>query len=344
MKKAFIFLFAVIAAFSMTAQTIPNAGMEAWRSNTAGGILGPVFTVHAPISWYGFDSTIVEDGELFSLTLGLANDWKTQLFQESTIVNSGSYSAKLMTLKQDTFGFVGGIMSNTKLGLDIGALTGIGNPLEALTFEGGTPTTLRIMTVSAYVWFQGGIDTATHTMGGMDSGMLAIQAVCTAYGQDSVIGAGFVSIPPGTGFTQVTANMHYTDTVSMCNLVRIIFSSTSALSLGTGSLDSSTLYVDDVSMTGVPQGPPSTGVKSASANEIVRVFPNPASGTIYLSGPQNGAFTVKLRSISGQVVTSAQLSGTCVLDVHDQPAGMYLYEVTDASGSTVQRGQVSITK
>ena len=347
MKKVLFFLFAAVGAFSLNAQTFANAGMETWRSGSAGGGLGggPTFTIQAPTSWYGFDSTIIEDGELFGTFVGAGSDWHAQLFEENTIVHGGLASAKLMTLRQDTFGYAGGIMSNAQLGLDIGALTGSGDPLTALTFTGGTPTTLRIMTVSAYVWFKGGIDTSTHMMGGVDSGMLAVQAVCTAYGADSVIGTGFLSILPDTGFSLVTANVHYVDTVSTCDVVRIIFSSAAALSIGGGSLDSSTLYVDDVSMTGVPQTHPTTAIKNVvNGTELVKVFPNPASETICFSSLQKTGLTATLQSINGQTVATRTLTGNDMLNLRDLPAGIYPYTITDDKGGIVQRGQISITR
>ena len=345
MRRIYFILFTMAIACTAGAQTILNAGMETWRSNSAGGSSGPSFTIQAPGSWYGFDSTIIEDGEMYGPLLGAGSNWHTQLFEEDTIVNSGSKSAKLMTVLQDTFGYVGCIMSNAQIGLDLAAIFagGITNPLDALTFSGGTETTLRIMTVSAYVMLKGGIDTMTHMMGGNDTGLLAVQAVCTAYGPDSVIGNGFVQIPPGSSFTQVTANVIYNDTISSCDLVRIIFSSSSSLAISGTSLDSTTLYVDDVSMTGVPEM--HVGVKNITAEKaMVKVYPNPASGAIYFDGPQNAGLSVKLISVSGQIAAIQKLKGNDMLPVENLAPGIYSYMITDSVGSIVQQGKVSVCK
>jgi hypothetical protein len=345
MKKVYLLLVAIAAAFGTQAQTFSNAGMESWRTNTAGGSAGaPSFTIHAPISWYGFDSTIIEDGELFGGVIGAGTDWHAQLFEENTIIHGGTASAKLMTLKQDTFGYVGSIMSNAQLGLDIAALgggTGGIDPLSALTFTGGTATTLRIMTVSAWTQLTGGIDTMTHMMGGADTGMMAVQAVCTAYGADSVIGTGFVQILRGTSFSEVTATVAYIDTYSTCDIIRVIFSSGSSFSISGTSLDSTTLYVDDVTMTGIPQVSHVAVNNVATSAKLVKVYPNPATNTVYFNGPQHAGLSVKIVSVTGQVMASQMLNGNDEVNIASLASGTYLYSISNAAGKAVQHGQIS---
>lgn len=345
MKKLGLLLCAIVAGFISNAQTIANSDMEVWHSGTAGGGLGggPTFTTYAPNTWFGLDSVIITDGELYGPLVGLGNDWKVQLFQEDVIVNGGLHSAKLMTLKQDTMGDIGGIMSNAKMDLDVTALLSgsLSDPLQALTFTGGTATTLRIMTVSAYVKLLGGIDTSTHMMGGNDTGMFAVQAVCTAYGADSVIGQGFVLIPPTSAFTQMTVNVTYTDTASSCDLVRIIFSSGSIFTIGS-LLDSTTLYVDDVTMTGVTQHyPPPSAVSNTTPNAKVKVYPNPAKDMLYLETQSTG-LNASLMSITGQIVATQALTSKNCISTKDLPNGIYVYTISDNAGNTVQRGNVSV--
>src|ERR1700733_553129 len=98
MKKIYLIVCLLIACNGAFAQTFANAGMETWRNSTSG--TSPSFAVHAPTQWYGFDSLIIADGESFGSFIGAGSNWHAQLFQEATIVHSGSNSAKLMTLKQ----------------------------------------------------------------------------------------------------------------------------------------------------------------------------------------------------------------------------------------------------
>src|ERR1700733_14583118 len=108
MRKVY-FLLIIASPVLSFAQAIPNAGMESWRSTTAGSS-----TVQSPVSWYGSDSTIIGLGEstLVAFALGTTDaDWNRQIFQEPTIVHSGTYSAKIMTAYEDSF-LVSGVITN----------------------------------------------------------------------------------------------------------------------------------------------------------------------------------------------------------------------------------------
>ncbi len=336
-------LFAAAAvAFTSFGQAVPvpNSGMETWRSNSAGGVgfpPGPVVPIEAPTEWFGFDSIVVAYGEMFGGIAGFGSDWHQQVFEENTFKNGGSASAKVMTRVQDSLGAFAGILSSSKMDLDITALSsGTGDPMDAVIFEGGTPTTLRITTVSAWVAYFPGNDTSTG-MPGADEGVMNVQAVATYGGADTVIGTGMVIITPSTSFTQVTCSLTYTTHAFDINKVRIIFMSSG----GSGApLDSSTLFVDDVTMMGEPQWASHLTAKS----DVVRVYPNPANGTLYLDGPTNVGLSCAVSSVSGQLVTSKALNGADKLDISGLPAGLYLYSITDASGNAVQTGKVTVVE
>ena len=152
MKKIYFLLLALMAGIISFAQTVPNAGMETWRTNSSGS--GPTVPVYAPESWYGFDSLIIEDEENFLPLAYLGyhpSHLYAQLYQENTIKNSGLSSAKIMTLRQDTIGLVPGSLSNAKIGINVTALISGGTLTSATTFSGGTAVSLKITSVSAYV-------------------------------------------------------------------------------------------------------------------------------------------------------------------------------------------------
>jgi len=337
MKKVYFLFCALMAATVAIAQTVPNAGMESWRTSTSGPIAAK--TVQAPDDWFGTDSLTIAVGEEFLMDPTLV----AQLFEENTIIHGGSHSAKIMTLYQDsTIGILPGTLTNSQVSLDVAALLGGGSLASALSFSGGTPVTLKITTVSAYVEYFPGIDSGTHTRGA-DTGLLNVEAYAIIGGVDSLIGTGIAFIPSTPTFTQITATLAYTDTVDSVGLVRIFFTS------GGGArtnLDSSTLYVDDVSMTGEaePIPPVSRVVNAVNVNAILNVYPNPASGAIYIDGPQNAGLTCSLLSVSGQVVATKTLMGNDVLDVSGLPAGIYIYTISDRGGNTVQKGKVTLVK
>jgi hypothetical protein len=333
MKKIYFACASMLLASASMGQTIANAGMETWRTGTSG--TAPVVTIQAPTQWYGFDSTVVAYGQLFGSIIGAGTDWHQQIFEETVLKNSGVASAKVMTITQDVIGAIAGTLSNAKIDVDLAVLSGGGDPMDAVLYEGGTAVTERPTTVSAWVAYFAGKDELTGMMGGADEGLLTVQSIATVGAvADSIVGTGTVNISPSATFTQVTANVNYVTTDYAIHTVRIIFTSSG----GSGSaLDSSTLYVDDVTMTGVPQA-----VNDVVNKNVVRVYPNPANGVLNLNSPKNAGLTITVSSVSGQVVATKLLTGNDQLDIAAFASGLYLYSVTDKSGNAIQRGKVSV--
>lgn len=327
MKKICLLLCAITAALSSIGQT--NPGMETWRTYTA-GLSSASLT--APNSWYGVDSLLFAVGSLFISD----STWHQNLFHETTIKNSGTASAKVMTRKEDTLGIFPGILSNCQASFNLSAITGGGSLTDALSFSGGTDVTQRIVSVSAYVEYLSGFDSGTHAVG-IDTGLINVQAISNIGGYDSVVGIGSTKILPSASFTGITTTVTYTDTLNPVTSVRIFFSSGGG---GTTPLDSSTLYVDDVSMIGVPQH--QVGVQNATAaGNIVRVYPNPANGTVYMDAAQQN-LVCNIVAVNGQVVATNTLNGHTGINVSGLPAGTYQYIVSDMLGRTVRRDKLAV--
>jgi len=335
MKKIYFLLFCLVAGSSAFAQTFPNAGMETWRNGTSG--TAPTINVHSPTQWYGFDSLVIAEEEgLLPLFFGgyMPTNLHAQLFQESTIVHSGSSSAKIMTLKQDTIGLFAGVLSNAQANLNTTTLIATMNLAQSLSFSGGTPVTGRIASVSAWVQYKAGKDSTGAT--GVDSGQLVVTVYSQVHGIDSAVGNATLKIPPTSGsWVQVTAQVKYNDTLDGADTVRVQFASG-----GNGTLDSSTLYVDDVTMAYVVPN----SVKNVNLLNEIKVYPNPASGVLYFDAAQNAGLSCTLFSINGQVVAMHTLKGKDAVDISNLPEGMYFYNIADDSGNIVQRGKVSILK
>ena len=336
MKKIYLLFCILATGYAATAQTFANAGMETWRSSTSGTTTAVAVT--APTSWFGFDSLIIADGEAFGPLIGAGTDWNAQLFQDMTIKHGGTSSAKLMTLKQDTLGLFPGILSNAQPAINVAAVIGGASPTSALTYSGGTAVSLRITSVSAWVQYKPGVDSTG--MPAQDTGIMIVQALAKIGGIDSVIGTGTMIIPPtGPAFMQINDTLVYTTTDYPVDTVRVNFASSG----GAGTnMDSSTLWVDDVTMIGVAQDPAS--VKQVVNNDAVKVYPNPANTTLTLEGPQNAGLSCQVYAVSGQVVITKTLTGNDVLAVTNLPAGMYFYAISDKSGNTIQHGKVTVAK
>lgn len=335
MKKLFTLLTSAFITVTSFGQTIDNAGMETWRTGTAG--FGPVIPIEAPHYWYGFDSLIIAAGEAFGSIISAGDDWKQQIFEENTFVHGGSAAALCVTVKQDTLGFMPGTLSNAQPVFNAGVIAGGGDPADAVAFDGGTPTTLRVTSASAWVAFLPGKDPVSGAFGGTDAGVMNVQAIATIAGEDSVVGVGAAIIAPTTSYVQVTATVNYTTTAYNVHTVRIIFASGGAAG---AALDSSMLYVDDVSMVGEPQAVTHVAYK----NNVVKVYPSPTNGTIYLNGPTNGGYTCSVSNVMGQVVASQQLKGSDKMELTAQPEGIYAYTITDRTGEIVQTGKVQVER
>jgi len=335
MKKIYFLFTALILSISSFAQTVPGGDMETWRSNTS-GIAPNEVTVQAPYAWYGIDSLIIYDGQFFGSLLSIPpSGFQRQLFEESTIVHGGSHSAKLITVVDSFLGSFAGLMANARANVMVNPLAGTVSPP---TYQGGLAATQRVTSVSAWVEYFPGVDSGTHTTG-VDTGLLTVQAMAPIHGYDSVVGFANILIPPCTSFQQITATLAYIDTVDNIDTVRILFASSGG---ARKALDSSTLYVDDVTLTGVPfyvNAVPNITAQSG----IVTVYPNPAANTLFFSSNRSG-LSCTLFSINGQEVANKTLVGNDALDVSSLPAGLYFFAINDEQGNTVQRGKVSVVR
>jgi hypothetical protein len=189
--------------------------------------------------------------------------------------------------------------------------------------------------VSAWVNYQPGKDGTGAT--GIDSGRFTVQALSFIAGKDSIVGVGIATIPPTGGtWIQATATIVYTAYgTTPIDTMRITFTS----SRGIGNLDSSTLYVDDLSMTSQPQS-----VAEVSGKQVANVYPNPANGSLYIDGTYSAEATITLIAANGQVVTTKTLTGKDVIDLTALPSGIYCYTIADKISGVLQNGKVNVTK
>ena len=332
MKKVYILLLSLIAGSCAFAQVVPNPGMETWRTGTSGSTTA--IDIQAPTQWYGLDSVVIALLQEFGPLIGHSTPQVApQVFEESTIVHSGSHSAKVMTRYEDTLHYFAGVLSISVVNINVAALMSGGSATSAITFSGGTPIAGPLATVSAWVQYTAGKDSTGSV--GLDSGSLTVTVHQTVLGIDSVVGTGIVNIGPSSSFHQVTANIVYVDSTIGADTVRILFASSGQ----SDPSDSSTLYVDDVTMTYRP----GLGVKNVAAANEVKLYPNPASETLYIDAKGNEGADFTLISVNGQVVTTGVLDSKSAVDVSSLADGLYFYTITN-NGNPVQRGKVSVVK
>ncbi len=338
MKKILLSIAILVASVCANAQFVVDPGMETWRTNTSGSTA--IKTIHAPFGWYSFDSLAIADGESLATLIGAGSNWHAQLFPDTTIVHSGTYSAKMITLKQDTLGYFAGSMSNTKAAVNLSVLLSGGSLASATSFSGGTPVAGKIVSVSAWVKYMPGIDSLGNP--GADTGILTVQAINGANfgGYDSVVGTGTVKIDSTmtTGsagaWKKVTATIVYVDSVNIPDTIRINFASSG----GRGSLDSSTLWVDDV--TTIDKVGVETVIMGSNA---INIYPNPASNQLNIAINDAKTYNCSIFSIKGNTVLTKAICGKESLDISALPTGIYLYTISNEN-TIVKNGKINIVR
>ena len=303
--KKILFLFLIMASAASHAQVV-NGGMETWRTYSS----GTSTSLTAPVGWNAFDSI------LFYFVP--ASTPLQQTFQNDS-AHSGSYAVKLMTRYQPTaISVISDELSNC-------ALSGFGSTYAT----GGTPVSARIDTVTAWIKYE--------PRSG-DSGMVQVEAVLAGAavgGADSVIGSGLEYTPAGPTMF-IVASPTYTKhaykityaagVTAIPDHIQITFYS----SFSTVQHDSTTMYVDDVSMhIGTTEVPlmQSTGIN---------VYPNPAGNVVSIRTAQHTGTKAMVYYMAGQCVASQPLTGYMTgIDVSRLPTGVYTLTLVDAAGRKV---------
>jgi hypothetical protein len=319
MKNLLIITFFIVLSLEASAQ-LPNTGMENWRKYTVW--LVPFDTLESPNNWYTADSLVY----LTKFAYPDANP-KKQVYK-STDKHGGSYAAMLRTRTQDSIGTVSAVLSNAELGIDL-ATVDPSNPLASITYTGGTPITQRISNIQAWIKYLPKLN---------DTGYIVARAVRSGAkvgGGDSIIGSGYLYLTSSPNYTQVTVPINYINSFEQPNNLLIAFLS-SNMEPWHIPVDSSLLFVDDVSMT-------VNGIEETLlGKETISVFPNPSTGTIHLQSNDNQQLTGRFYNLTGQEVRFVNFKTEGYVDLSGLPQGYYLYTVSDKNEAQIQKGMVKL--
>lgn len=227
--------------------------------------------------------------------------------QRTTTVHSGNYAVELITevVFTDT---ANGIISTGKFNV------------QNENVSGGLPYTQR--PDSMYGWYEyfpakgdstdiqfGVYDSAGNTIG---LGSFVAGDTVKAYKRFSVPITYFSKAIPDTS--------------------RWLLSSSN----GHKSFPGSTLFIDDLGLTGV------TGINTlAAANFSISVFPNPSSGFIIVNNPKLVQGILSIFTETGTEIKQFLLNNDKQnIDVHDLAAGNYLYSITNSNGENIADGKI----
>ncbi len=327
MKAICLLLFIILVQHTLSAQDIKGE-MENWR-NYRSGFPFPTIQLEAPDGWHGLDSLVVVGVQLMQLSGGGGTATPVKQVYKSSDGRNGTQAAMLISKEMDSLGVIPGVLSNAQIGVDIMAVMGGGEIMDAISYTGGTLISNRITSIEAWVKYQ---------PSGNDSASVFVAAVLTgrgAGGADSLIAAGATTIGSTNEYIAVTTPLIYTDPTTVPDKLIIGFSSSS----GENGTDGSTLYIDDVSIIGGTDA----HIKKSSAYEkqYIQCYPNPATGVIHLKSSA-GPVTWTAYELTGKQIHQVTFTGTTMADYSIYPPGMYIYRVTDHNGIVLQTGNFTL--
>ncbi|MCD6064760.1 MAG: hypothetical protein K0R82_2671 [Flavipsychrobacter sp.] len=313
-------LFTLLSFLAIT--TVANAQnlqgtLETWQNYMVGFPI-PTTQLEKPAGWHGSDSLVFQLGPLVSP----GTTFEKQLFRTTT-AHGGAYAALLANRYQgSTLGVLPALMTNAIINIDMSTMD--------FTVSGGTPVTMRIDTVKAWV---------RYLPRGTDMGVMTAQAVRTgagAGGADSVVGEGFVDITANNNYYEIVAALSYPNNLTP-NALQVSFAGSSDFAAAT---DSTELFVDDVSAVGT------VGVKmQLFTKPVIEVYPNPATAQVYITNTTKEAVTWELYSMNGaKVLDGITVKGKTEADVSAVATGSYIYQVKNKGGDIVQTGKLDVVR
>lgn len=312
MKKLLLSVITILSLAAGARAQAPDFGFETWNP-----IAPPFVTVEDPQGWA-------------SLNLLTATGTAQSVYKETSAPAAGAISAKIVTVKVqgatipnpyggnlDTAGILAiGKISLSPAGLAYG-YTDNDRP-AVLTFQSKyTPMTGDSAFVIAYMthW-----NTSANRRDTIGTGRYATGVATTSYATNSI----FMTYYPA--FDTVRADSEQ------------IFISSSIYRSHHGAKIGSTFYIDDLVWSGYVSTNDIAGVKNS-----VSVYPNPATDRITLECSVN-ARMVEVTDLTGRKVGIYMMNNNkAEVETSGYPSGIYLYNVYDAQGISLNRGKFQVS-
>lgn len=319
MKRIYLLLSFLLTAGWCQAQNVYGT-LDNWHNYTVGF---PPKTLEAPTGWVGADSLVCTYGPMADPT----GNFRKQLFQ-TTDVHTGAAAARLITLDQEALGLIPGMMTNAEMDIDLGNFDP-DDPMASLILSGGTDVNQQISTVSAWIKYE------PRTAVTQDRGQIGVQAIAVIGGQDSVVGLGMhiVNGPINT-YTKIDVPVTYVPGAPNPTVIRIGFFS-SIISDASDPVDSSVMYVDDVSITNAQ------GVEEVLFGTPVNCAVNAATRSISLSTEYTRPLRFQVFSSNGQLVQEKTFVRQTGIS-YDWASGIYAFRVLDEQGRILKKDKLLI--
>lgn len=324
MKKNLLILATAVLAFTFTAkaQFISAAAddFEVWSADPLNSAaMDPNSGVGSP-GWQCLNI----------LSNAFTGGSPVSCFQESTIVHSGSYSCKVVSvaLQSASYAYVKAFLPHDTAGIvAVGEIT----TTPTLAMKLGVAYTKRI-TVAPKFWYQYMPQTGA---GKPDTAFCTITLSHFSGGKRNILGAGYVQMNAASSWTLDSIPIQYDSLTGNPDTVQVFFSSSSLYAPVPGSI----LYLDGVSAV--------TGINNLIAPSVsVNVFPNPATTVVNfnISGTDL-ATQADIYDITGQKIHSYQFKNSLSsVNTSGYSTGLYFYKLYDKSGTELKVGKFIVSK
>jgi hypothetical protein len=310
MKKIIVmWVLLVVIDFSATSQ--PNGGFENWT---------PEFTYETPDGWQTLN--------FLSLT---SPPNPVSAFKAIGIdKHSGNYALKLKSVYLNNNVFPDTTLLDS-VGFDFGdtisgVFTGLVN-INPISYVYGFPYSGRPEKLEFWAKYNPvGNDTACA---------LVFLKHSKNTGVPDTIGGGKLFIPPTPVYTLFQVPINYISD-SLPDSAAIGFSPSPRIAY---ARQNSTLYIDDVSLTGW------VGINELPQQQHVKVFPNPAKEYITINSFGEKACIISIRAVNGNLAKTFTLSeNNTILNIGSLSNGLYVYEIYDSKNKMIGTGKLNIIK
>ncbi|MDF7813696.1 T9SS type A sorting domain-containing protein [Hymenobacter sp. YC55] len=291
-----------------SAQAISNGTFETWVSRRG---------LEVPFSW-----TTVDEGIESSPAGGFYN---TVTASKDGSSHAGTYAAKLETKSDPLFSTLfgpvpGGLLLGTA---DFNSVTDVLADRD-ISGVGGLPFTTRAANMQFYYKLTG--NNALP-----DSAYAIVALTRTTGGTTQTIASGSLRLLPAAAYTLASVPLQYTSALTP-DSIHIAFASGLADTRTAGT----TLFVDDVVMTGIV-----SATKNPALEAALTVYPNPSSNSEFrLTSPTKPTVATAPYTITdatGHVVRTsaaapASLANGRPLELRGLPAGVYMLQLNTSEG------------
>lgn len=266
----------------------------------------------------------------------IPDDWQTLNFLRFTLppnplsvtqavgtdVHSGNYAMRMQTIYVST-NPAPQIIDDT-VGV---AFTGLIN-VSPVYYKVGFPYTSRPETLN--FWFK-------YLPVGSDTGGAKINLRKFYDTLSHTIGEGSLEFVQTSSYTKAIVHItYYNDDIP--DTCQIYFASSKSKEIARVG---STLFVDDVELTGW------VGIdEQKKAEEVVKVFPNPAKEKINFFTKNTEASTLQIMDLTGKIIATSPFkpNENFALNIESFSEGTYLYSILDRKRKTLANGKFNVSK